>query len=82
MAAWDAAGRALTLVSVNPGNTDVTMTYDLTRLNAPGSRVASWRTSASEDLAMLPEGAVKEGRFVGALPARSVTTFVVGVPPR
>jgi O-glycosyl hydrolase len=82
-ACLDEAGRRLVLVAVNDAGDEVDEVYDL-RAFGGLSAVQAWRSSAEEQLVALPEQPTSQG-FSATLPARSVTTFVLGydrlVPP-
>jgi glucuronoarabinoxylan endo-1,4-beta-xylanase len=69
----DPEHQSFAIVAVNPGGSDVLQTFVLNGV-APRS-VTPWITS--EQLSLVPQTPVpvKEGRFVYALPASSVTTF-------
>jgi Glycosyl hydrolase family 30 beta sandwich domain len=48
------------------------------KIHMPGAQVESVRTSASEDLAPLPQATLADGELTTTLPAKSITTFVTG----
>lgn len=76
VAALDAEGRTLTVVTVNRDDTDRSVTFDLSRFNTFGAKVALFRTSQTENLVPLPGSTVNNSRFTSPLPRKSVTTCV------
>ena len=71
------AGKLLTLVAVNPTEQAQEVRYELSAFDSPGP-AHLWRTSATEDLAQLPDVGVGEGLALAlTLPPQSVTTAVV-----
>ena len=76
VAALGADGRSLVVVTVNRGDAERRVTFDLSKLNTFGARVTPFRTSATENCAAQVPGTVQDGRFTDALPPKSVTTFV------
>ena len=76
VAALGADGRSLVVVTVNRGDNERRVTFDLSKFNTFGARVTPFRTSATENCAAQVPGTVQDGRFTDALPPKSVTTFV------
>lgn len=78
LAAYDPALRRIIIVSVNdrPAARDVVFQINGAATRAETAR--AYRTSQQEDMQPLPPPAVADGSFTAHLPARSVTTFVVG----
>jgi O-glycosyl hydrolase len=76
VAAYHPATRTLTLVVVNDTGSPLPVAFDLNAFAAWGESAARWRTSTSEDLAVLPAVRINGGRISDTLPADSVTTFV------
>ncbi|HYP97614.1 MAG TPA: hypothetical protein VER96_03000 [Polyangiaceae bacterium] len=75
----DAAGTGLTLVAVNRGSTDVT--FAIQPDSGTLGNVATYRTSATEDLQDLGS-APSGGSFANVTaPAQSISTFVTSVQP-
>ncbi|WP_345557462.1 glycoside hydrolase family 30 beta sandwich domain-containing protein [Streptomonospora halophila] len=76
VSAYKGGGSEIVIVAVNKGSSPVSQPFTLG--DGAASRVWSWVTDADRNLA--PQGAagVSNGSFTGALPARSVTTFVTG----
>jgi glucuronoarabinoxylan endo-1,4-beta-xylanase len=70
----DPATGNFAIVAINNTASDVTETFNMTHFQT--SLVTPWITSATQDLAKLPDLAVAAGSFVTTLPANSVTTFV------
>jgi len=80
VAAVSADGAIVTIVSRNGDKTaSKSFTFDLTSLASIGAKVEVYRTSASEDLVHLSPIAVQNSSFSAALPAYSVTTFVIAL---
>ena len=76
VAAWDAKAGRVVIITRNGDDTDRRITFDLSRFTKMGARAAVYRTSPTEDLAVLPPALVTGGRFTATAAAKSVTTFV------
>ena len=75
----DAAGTGLTLVAINRGSTDVT--FAIQPDSGTLGNVATYRTSATEDLQALGS-VLSGGSFANVTaPAQSISTFVTSVQP-
>lgn len=79
VAALDRARGTLTIVACNSQETDAPMVFDLSHFGADARPVSIHRTSATEDLAALPDGRTVEGKLSTTLRSRSVTTLVVAL---
>lgn len=76
VAAWDARSGTVVLVTRNGNDTDMHVSYDLSRFTRLDASATGWRTSPTEDLAKLPPVALRGRRFAATIPAKSVTTYV------
>lgn len=85
LAAYNLRAGKLAIVTTNNGNTPVTVTYDLSRFHHLPATLNAYRTSPTENLVTLPPLPIIGKGFAAALPAHSVTTFVIegatGVQP-
>ena len=82
VAALDATGHTLVIVTANRDDADRTVTFDLSKFNMVGVHPSAFRTSPTESLAPQPAPAVRDGRLTAPLPRRSLTTFVLpGLQP-
>lgn len=71
-------GDALVIVTCNARPAERRVGYDFSMFQPGAGRVEIYRTSASENLAVLPVGKLASGgRLELALPAQSITTIVV-----
>jgi O-glycosyl hydrolase len=77
LAGWDPKTHTLVVVTTNGGDAPSRVTFDLSRFTHLGASVTATRTSPTENLTKLPPTAVSGRRFTAALPAKSVTTFVL-----
>jgi O-glycosyl hydrolase len=77
LAAYDPAKSTLVIVAVNDSTNSASVTYDLSSFNCLPSRLAVYRTSATENLAALPALSISHHQFTSLLPAQSVTTHVL-----
>jgi len=68
-------GGSTVVVAVNKGTAAVSQSF--TMVNGAGSSVASWLTDASRNVTSQGTVGMSNGSFTGALPAQSVTTFVI-----
>jgi len=80
VAAEAADGSRVTLVVRNGETSAKSFTFDLTALASVGATVDVYRTSATENLAMLSAVPVAGYGFTMAMPANSVTTLVIPTP--
>ena len=69
-------GGSTVVVAVNKAVSAVSQQFTL--LNSTASKVSSWLTDASRNVAPQGTTGVTNGSFIATLPARSVTTFVTG----
>ncbi|MET8944713.1 glycoside hydrolase family 30 beta sandwich domain-containing protein [Streptomyces sp. NPDC004542] len=69
-------GGSTVVVAVNKGSAAVSQQFTLS--NSTASRVSSWLTDASRNVASQGTAGVSNGSFTVTLPARSVMTFVTG----
>ncbi|MGP4113489.1 glucuronoxylanase [Streptomyces sp. 4N509B] len=67
-------GSQIVIVAINKGTGSVSQQFTIQ--NSTASRVSSWLTDASRNLAPQSGATVSGGSFTAQLPARSVTTFV------
>ncbi len=77
LAAYNPSNSTLVLVTVNTSGSGFNVTYDLSAFASVSSQVAVYQTSASENLEALPALSVANQQFTSAIPAESVTTFVL-----
>jgi O-glycosyl hydrolase len=81
VAAVSADQRSLALVVRNGDMSETRrFTFDLTKLPSVGASAGAYRTSRTEDLDTLEPIAIENFRFVVAIPAYSVTTYVIPMP--
>ena len=69
-------GGSTVVVAVNKAVSAVSQQFTL--MNSTASKVSSWLTDASRNVAPQGTTGVTNGSFIATLPARSVTTFVTG----
>lgn len=79
VAAYDRQREVLVIVTRNAQPADEVLAYDLAAFGPGPMRVDVYRTSATENLAMLSGEAVTLGRFSATARAQSITTYVVAV---
>ncbi|MCY0870415.1 MAG: hypothetical protein OWT27_07475, partial [Firmicutes bacterium] len=80
LAAYDAAGKRLVIVSTNDTTHDESLVYNLSSFSSTGPSAAVWQTARAglrENLAQLPPRPIHDGDFRDQLPPHSVTTFVI-----
>jgi O-glycosyl hydrolase len=77
LAALDATGHKLTIVTTNPGDQDEPISYDLSRFDTSHANITAYRTSATENLTSLSELTLTDKSLDVVLPKKSVTTFVM-----
>ena len=77
VAAWDTKTGTVVFVTRNGGDTDLHVTYDLSKFTRLGASALVYRTSPTEDLATLPPVTLTGKRLAATVPAKSVTTFVI-----
>lgn len=76
VAAWDARSGTVAVVTRNGNDSEMRVTYDLSRFTRLGASAAAYRTSPTEDLAKLPPVLLTGKRLAATVPAKSVTTYV------
>jgi hypothetical protein len=77
LAALDATGHTLIIVTTNWDDHDEKITYDLSHFDTSHASITAYRTAPAEDLAPLQDVALTEDHLDSDLPGKSVTTFVV-----
>jgi prepilin-type processing-associated H-X9-DG protein len=77
LAAYTSTNSTLVLVMVNTNSSGLNVTYNLADFGSRSWQVTATQTSASENLAALPAFIVTSQSFTAAIPAKSVTTFVL-----
>lgn len=77
LAAWDAKKGTLAIVAYNDTAQPRPVKYDLSGFKALNPAVQMSRTSLKEDLAPLPAPSLRNRQLSTALPARSVTSFLL-----
>lgn len=77
LAAYNPTNSSLVLVMVNTNTTTFKVTYDLSAFTSVSSRAAVYQTAAGENLASLASLPITGRQFTSAIPAQSVTTFVL-----
>jgi len=77
LAAYGQASGTLVLVYENGTAQDMSVTFDLSRFGRITGSAAVYRTSATENLARLPDLPLSTGRLTAPAPARSITTYVM-----
>ena len=77
IAALDFGSGVLAIVTKNPSGQDVRVTYDLSSFADVAGPAVPHRTSATENLVLLPAVAVSKKTFIATLQPGSITTFVI-----
>jgi O-glycosyl hydrolase len=77
LAAWNPTNSSLVLVTVNNTGSGFNVTYNLNDFPSEPWQVSVTQTASGENLATLPSPLVVNGQFTEAIPANSVTTFVL-----
>jgi len=77
LAALDATGHVLTIVTTNWDDHDEKFSYDLSRFDTTFASITAHRTSPTEDLVSISDLTLTNGQFDSTLPKKSVTTFVL-----
>lgn len=77
LAAYNAKSGKLVIVSTNDTDASTNVIYDLSRFRRLPASLRAYRTSATENLVSLPDIPLTGKKLVAALPAHSVTTFVL-----
>lgn len=77
LAAWNPTNSSLVLVTVNNTGDGFNVTYNLNDFSSEPWQVSVTQTASGENLATLPSPLVVNGQFTEAIPANSVTTFVL-----
>jgi O-glycosyl hydrolase len=77
IAGYDPSSHTLAIVTVNDGVADFTVTYNLSGFTVTDPTAQPYRTSQNEDVKELAPLTVASQSFISAIPAQSVTTFVL-----
>ena len=77
LAAYDGTRRQLVIVTVNDHATTRSTTFKLNGIGTTATETLSYRTSQQEDVARQTPTAISDGKIAVALPAGSVTTFLI-----
>ena len=77
LAAWNPANGTLVLVVVNNNTSALNVTYNLTDFANYFRQVTATQTASGENMATLSPPVVTNQQFTAAIPASSVTTFVL-----
>ncbi|WP_308636477.1 glycoside hydrolase [Paenibacillus silvisoli] len=77
IAAYDGASGKLVIVTINDSSASNTVTYDLSQFTNVTGSVAGYRTSGAENLAEVSGLTLSNKQFTAAVPAGSVSTFVI-----
>jgi len=77
VAALDATGHTLVIVTTNREDQDQNISYDLSHFDTSHASITAYRTSSAEDLAPLSNPTLTETHLDAGLAGKSVTTFVV-----
>ena len=78
VAAFDPTKHTLVLVTRNAAATDARVSYDLSAFSTAAGPIATYRTSASENVARLPDTVLATKTYTATIPAGSITTLVIG----
>jgi len=81
LAAWNPTNSTLVLVTINTNTSSFNMTYNLSGFSSEPWYVTASQTAPDENTATLPSPVVSSSQFTSALPADSVTTFVLTTNP-
>jgi hypothetical protein len=79
LAAYDHASGTLVIVYTNGTVQDTSVRVDLSRFGRSTRSAAVYRTSATENLARLPDVPLSTGMLRVRVPAGSITTYVLAV---
>ena len=77
LAAWNPTNSTLVLVTVNNTTNAFNVTYELNDFPAYPWQVTATQTAPGKNMVTLPTPAVQNAQFTEAIPASSVTTFVL-----
>jgi alpha-tubulin suppressor-like RCC1 family protein/O-glycosyl hydrolase len=77
LAAYNPTNSTLVLVMVNTSGSSFNITYNLSNFGSMPWRVSVSQTASGENMAVLPSPIVTNQQFTAAIPASSVTTFVL-----
>ena len=78
LAAWNPTNATLILVMVNTNTSSLNVTYNLSNFGVSYWQAsATMQTDPNENMATLPAPVVTNQTFTAAIPAKSVTTFVL-----
>lgn len=75
--AYNASSKTLTIVTTNSSTSSETVSYNLANFGSVGSAATPHQTTASENLQQLTNIGISSKKFSAALPAHSITTFVI-----
>jgi O-glycosyl hydrolase len=82
LAAWNPTNSTLVLAMVNNTSSSLNVTYNLADFGSLFWQCSATQTDPSENMATLPATLVTNQTFTAAIPASSVTTFVLTVVPK
>jgi O-glycosyl hydrolase len=77
VAALNATGHTLIVVTTNWDDHDEAITYDLSRFDTRHANITAYRTSSTEKLTPLSNLTLTDAHLDSLLPKKSVTTFVI-----
>jgi O-glycosyl hydrolase len=77
LAAWNPTNSTLVLVAVNNMSSGFNVTYNLANFGSVPWQVVATRTASGENMDTLSSPVVADEQFTAAIPASSVTTFVL-----
>ncbi|MGH7942530.1 MAG: LamG-like jellyroll fold domain-containing protein [Limisphaerales bacterium] len=77
LAAWNSTNATLVLVTVNTNSSSLKVTYNLSDFGPAQWQMSETQTANGENMAAQSAPAVSNGQFTAAIPAGSVTTFVL-----
>ena len=77
LAAYNSTNSTLVLVTANTNSTGYNLTYDLSGFGPVAWQVSATQTAPVENMATLSSPVVTNQQFTSAIPAQSVTTFVL-----
>ena len=77
LAGWNPANSTLVLVTINTNPSSLNITYNLNSFGSLPWQVSATRTSPTENIVSVTPPTVTANQFTYAIPAQSVTTFVL-----
>jgi O-glycosyl hydrolase len=77
LAAYNPTNSTLVLVMINTNGSSLNVTYNLNSFGSLPWQVSATRTSLSENMTNVPAPIVMANQFTYAIPAQSITTFVL-----